>query len=439
LALDWARVWVPILESTRAAPVLQAIADALRVPPPPYGGRLRDDALAVALFSREPGFALYHAYAGGADHEDLARECLATAVERLQFALHRPYFAYGFSGLAWTLQHLGGWIVEAEEDSLEALDIAVATVVDSSESYPDYALAKGLVGYAIYAYERLPRPRARATLERIVERLVAEGERSDAGLTWRIPVERVNPNAVDEYPNGMLVVGVMEGTVGVISALAAAARVGIAAADAAISEALSWVATQVRDGVPAVAGGKIVPPSWAHGGVGIAAALLATGRPDCRELGLALGRNAVAQPVEVRDASFMRGSAGIAHSFNRLYQATGDDAYRTAACAWLEHVLAQYRPNTGCGGYLFWGDEWVADYIPELIGGWIEQAGLLEGIAGVGLVLLAATTAVEPQWDRCMLLSTKHDLATTSRGRRPRPSVGGHPRDRRRGSRRVRS
>ena len=432
-------MWVPILASTRAATVLQAIDDALRVPPPPYGGRLRDDALAVSLFGREPGFALYHAYAGGADHEDLARECLTTAVERLQLALHRPYFAYGFSGLAWTLQHLDGWNRRGRRRQPSTRSISQsATVVDSNASCPDFALAKGLVGYAIYAHERLPRPRARATLERIVERLVAQGERSDAGLAWRIPVERVNPNTVDQYPNGMLVVGAMEGTTGVISALAAAARVGITAAEAAIAEALPWIATHVRAGVPAVAGGKIVPPSWAHGGVGIAAALLATGRPDCRELGLAVARDALAQPVEVRDASFMRGSAGVAHSFNRIYQATGDDAYRVAACAWLEHVLAQHRPSTPCGGYVFWGDEWVADYIPELVGGWIEQAGLLEGIAGVGLVLLAATTAVEPKWDRCMLLSTRHDLATTSRERRPRPSVGRHPRDRRRGARRVR-
>jgi hypothetical protein len=32
-------------------------------------------------------------------------------------------------------------------------------------------------------------------------------------------------------------------------------------------------------------------------------------------------------------------------------------------------------------------------------------SGLLNGLAGIGLALLAATTPIEPRWDRLLLLS----------------------------------
>ena len=34
-----------------------------------------------------------------------------------------------------------------------------------------------------------------------------------------------------------------------------------------------------------------------------------------------------------------------------------------------------------------------------------EDIGLLDGTSGIGLVLLAAVSAIEPTWDECFLLS----------------------------------
>jgi hypothetical protein len=37
--------------------------------------------------------------------------------------------------------------------------------------------------------------------------------------------------------------------------------------------------------------------------------------------------------------------------------------------------------------------------------GWRAEPGLLTGTAGVGLALLAATTPIEPAWDRALLVA----------------------------------
>src|SRR5712692_6145954 len=37
---------------------------------------------------------------------------------------------------------------------------------------------------------------------------------------------------------------------------------------------------------------------------------------------------------------------------------------------------------------------------------WEDDPGILTGAAGIALALLAATTSIEPEWDRMLLLST---------------------------------
>ena len=48
---------------------------------------------------------------------------------------------------------------------------------------------------------------------------------------------------------------------------------------------------------------------------------------------------------------------------------------------------------------------WIVGEGEEL--GWRPDPGFLTGSAGVGLVLLAATTPVEPEWDRVLLTDVR--------------------------------
>ena len=56
------------------------------------------------------------------------------------------------------------------------------------------------------------------------------------------------------------------------------------------------------------------------------------------------------------------------------------------------------QPGEGVGGFLFESFEnGEARAVSEL--------GILQGSAGIGLSLLAATTSIEPEWDRMLLTS----------------------------------
>jgi hypothetical protein len=116
---------------------------------------------------------------------------------------------------------------------------------------------------------------------------------------------------------------------------------------------------------------------------------------------LALVRKSAARPQRtcgVIDAGLCHGAAGLAHLFNRVHQASGDEALRSAARAWIGHTLDYRKPGQGSAGFLIYGPR--PESPREL--GWIADDSFLAGTAGIGLALLAAITPVEPRWDRVL-------------------------------------
>lgn len=114
-----------------------------------------------------------------------------------------------------------------------------------------------------------------------------------------------------------------------------------------------------------------------------------------------IARSAAATPLEaagVRDGGFCHGAAGNAHLFNRLYQATGEAAFKIVALQYLEELLSLRREGRGIGGYEAW-----APGMGDEVDPWKPEPGLLEGGAGIALVLISALHPVLPDWDRFLL------------------------------------
>ena len=114
-------------------------------------------------------------------------------------------------------------------------------------------------------------------------------------------------------------------------------------------------------------------------------------RPRLRRAPGGIGRGVI-------DAGICHGAAGAAHLFNRLYQATGESGLPgggpllVRAGSWPTASRAR-----GWAGFQMW----VVGEGEELA--WRSDPGFLTGSSGVGLALLAAATAVEPEWDRMLL------------------------------------
>jgi hypothetical protein len=125
------------------------------------------------------------------------------------------------------------------------------------------------------------------------------------------------------------------------------------------------------------------------------------GEPAWEQGALEIARRAAERAPKtagVVDAGLCHGAAGLGHLFNRMFQATGETQFNEAATFWFERALEMRRPAEGIGGFS------ARDRVDGETR-WVDDPGILTGAAGIALALLAATTPIEPAWDRMLLVS----------------------------------
>ena len=153
--------WSPILKGAlaeRAATAVTAVAGAIRERPLP--------AQRSSLAGGEAGIALFYAYLDrvrpGAGHDEAAQEWLDRALDTLASAAQGSGLYGGFTGVAWVAEHLRRLEEDEdpEEDPNEDIDAALLKVLRQSPWRNDFDLTGGLVGYAVYALDWLPRSAA---------------------------------------------------------------------------------------------------------------------------------------------------------------------------------------------------------------------------------------------------------------------------------------
>jgi hypothetical protein len=423
------RTWSPILEGAAAARATAAVtAVAGAIGEAPLSVRRAGSCLAAG----EAGVALFFDYLDrarpGAGYGEIAWRRLDRAIDDLASSRQSPGLFSGFTGISWVAEHLhrGSAASQpsapgpaAEDDPNADIDAALLDHLRRAPWTYHFDLTTGLVGYGVYALERLPRSSAVACLELVVERLAEIAQPRPAGLAWFTPCDMLPEPHRPLYPQGVEDLGVAHGTPGVIAMLARICAAGVAAEQARslLAGGVSWLLAQklpaARHSVfPSAVGPAVrswpARTAWCYGDPGIAVALLAAGRtmdePAWEREALALARTVARRPPEscgVDDAGLCHGAAGLGHLLNRLYQATGDPELLAAARAWFGRTLGHWEPGRGLGGFLaFTAPEDDSD---QLV--WNEDPGFLVGSAGMALALLAATSSVDPAWDRLLLLS----------------------------------
>jgi hypothetical protein len=448
--------WQPLLQDAlkdRALESVQAIVDDLApLSLAPAGN--------PSLAGGTAGLALLYGYLARTQG---APDYAATAVRLLQQATaavaDKPGSASlygGLTGVGWALAHLRGRLpgLDGEED-LAAIDEVLLDHLCQSPWSDDYDLISGLVGFGVYALERVARPepskgvgpgartpfedsgRATQCLQRVVDRLAETAEHSVEGFTWKTSSALIHPEDRGMFPRGYYNLGLAHGVPGVVALLgqvcAAVSRLvpgesgdGPETARALQEGAVQWLLARQGAGgfaawlEPGKDADKPAPLGWCYGDPGVAAALLGAARCVAKSAwereAQAIARRASRRPADqagVVDAGLCHGAAGLGHLFNRMFQATGEAGLAEAARFWFEQALTMRRPGRGIGGY----EAWLPGDMT-----WVTQPGLLIGAAGIALVLLAAATPLEPCWDRMMLVNIPPKIEKRGLGSFQRPN-----------------
>jgi lantibiotic biosynthesis protein len=387
--------WQPLVEGETARQAVVAAEEIAR----DLAGEGVQTALGLSLSQGRTGLALFFAYLeqslGWAEAGERAQHHLDQAISDLAAEqVPAAGLYHGFAGVAWVAEHLTcGETLPGDEDPNADIDAALLSILHRTPWQGEFDLLGGLVGWGVYALERMPRDSAVAMLHQVVARLDECADRQPRGITWRDP-----RNAMRRPDAGMA-----HGVAGVIALLArmlqegAASREAVSLLNASVDGILNRADLEEADGEADLA--------WCAGDAGLSVALLAAGRASGRdECELAARRLAAGAAARYPDdpggdPALCHGTAGLSHLFHRLYQATGDPALLAAAHRWLQRTLARRRPGEGIGGYRRRGRQADGHL------GWTTDPGFLGGAAGIGLALLAAATPVEPEWDRLLLLS----------------------------------
>ena len=289
-------------------------------------------------------------------------------------------------------------------------------------SVGEFDVISGCAGVGAYLLSRRENPSAAAELEAVLRAIVALAGGAGPRPRWWTPAHLLfDEETAAMYPHGNLNCGLAHGIPGPLAlmALAFAGGIRVPGIEEAADRLGVWLITNRADDTWGVNWPYSVPltpeglpdrsaraygPSrtaWCYGAPGVARALwlagLAFARRAWRELALEAMQAVYRRPEAARyidSPTFCHGVAGLLQITLRFAHETRLPVFTDAAADLTEWLMSAFEPDSVLG-YRNW----------EPGGTRVDQPGLLDGAPGVLLTLLAASSAVEPAWDRVFLLS----------------------------------
>lgn len=351
---------------------------------------------------------------------DASAPWLDIAIEHLNFAAsqvsaHAPIYQFGgICGFGWAYAHTTNIITTIAqcdiEDPLIEVDQLVREKMEQITDNGSYDLIGGLVGVGVYFLERFPAASATDGLSRILECLAFRAERSTAGIAWHTPPELLPAYQRSLCPSGHYNLGMAHGHPAVIRFLLELIETGIQVplASQLLDEAILWIINQRQPsgrgalyGYWVAEGSRPIPPrlGWCYGDLGVAIAIYQTGERLGRTAWVEFAeeiliRTTLQSTGHVRAETLCHGALGVAHMYRRLLHSSESIEYRMAALHYYERALAIIAERNQ--------DRAAREHEHE---NGAEATSMLESDVGIALALLAATTPIEPQWDRRLMLS----------------------------------
>ena len=354
---------------------------------------------------------------------------LAAAVVGAERARDLPLGAFtGLSGVAfaaWALARSGlryRRLLRSLDDTLLPQVIAEARALENMDGMPvgAFDVISGASGIGAYLLCRRQEPRVAETLDAILTGLVALSDGDGGRRRFRTPSRFLPADMAAVSPYGNLNCGLAHGVPGLLALLALAYRTGarVPGQGDAINRLGTWLVrhrTHDRWGVswptfvPLDADGVERPTSdrepsrtaWCYGSPGIARALWLAGdalsQPHLQTLAVEAMDAVFRRPVTQRgidSPTFCHGVAGLLQITLRFAHDTGLPAFTAQAAALARQISDHYEEDSILGFRSL-----------EPGGNRVEQPGLLDGVPGVVLTLLAASMPGEPIWDRLFLLA----------------------------------
>jgi len=337
---------------------------------------------------------------------------LSEIFEKIESGFNYPTFAGGLAGIGWIVEFLvENDFIDADTDEIIGnLDDFLYPLMLDYVRKGNFDYLHGAVGLGMYFLKRQSNKDSQKYLIELVNELNKIAIKDECGVRWLSDLDL-------EKNLKRFNLSLSHGLASIIAFLSKLYKQGIA--KEIVLELLNGSVKYLLNQQLDISIFRSNFPSWIHekesstnsrlawcyGDLGIGMSLWLAGNNTNNEEFKSTAIKILLHSTErknlsengVVDAGLCHGTAGIAHIYNRMYGYTKNEEFKKAALYWFEETLKMAKFDDGLVGYKVWRT-------PEH-GGWQNEYGFLEGIAGIGLSLMSGVSDIKPKWDECLLLS----------------------------------
>jgi lantibiotic modifying enzyme len=316
----------------------------------------------------------------------------------------------GYTGLFWVINLLKkGSYLDLEEEELEVLQRLTYTNIEKS-NVKGYDFFSGYLGQYLFLTE-YPSYQKKASIL-VINKLNAAAIKDDSFYRWLDydAIRSFNLNTESTCYN----IGLAHGIPSIIVMLSIAYKyTGSTLALNMLDKAIDWLCSinnkdslfqypeLLVDNVPH----KEISKSrlgWCYGDLSVGYSLYLVSRnlksKKYRNLSLSIIETTLKRDRangNLTDHTLCHGTTGIAHMYSRLYNFENNPSYLDASLYWYNETIRDFNDfDINSIKTSTWYEE---DYK--------NRSGLFTGITGIALSLISAIHPIEPNWDRCFLLS----------------------------------
>lgn len=314
-------------------------------------------------------------------------------------------YSTGISGALWFINYLNNLSVIDNNDVIDD-DIrckAIKEAINAVEKHQDYDPLHGAIGLLNFYF--LENVKFDHLIISFLEKLHEISIKTENGYYWIEPAYMKTESK--ECCNVNL--GLAHGQIGIIAFLLKCKQRNISAPilDELIHGAIAYfISTTHQIGISKMPSRVIDDAAiyahqlaWCYGGLSSAYIILKVGKLYANEAYITYAMDllsALANPnyyeaITLADTSLCHGTSSTAYLFGKLYKETEDIKFKIASDYWINKTCEQLNVTFNSSTILSH-----------------NEYGLLEGISGVGLVLIAYLNNFEEgstSWDSCLYLS----------------------------------
>ncbi len=381
------------------------------------------DVTDVGVMSGLSGIALfqfyYSKYLDVDKHSDIGIEMISNCIEKINDGYSTPTFCSGIAGLGWAIQHLKTMdFIDLDCDSLlSQFDNYLCNQMILDFNQGDYDFMHGALGYAFYFLNRFRhtedkdlKKRYQSYLSESIISLKSLSVSKDKTLKWKSDLDIVKSKKVYNL-------SLSHGMSSIINFLSRLHEIDIFKKETeelvlgGINYILSFENTNPQNIslFPNWIEKNVLPEynsriAWCYGDLGIGLSLLRAGKSlgdiplqnhALEILHLTATRN-LPHNTLVYDAGVCHGSYGNALIYKRLFQKSNETSFKKSLNFWIEDGIQKAIHQDGYAGYKQWN---------AFKKSWTTELSLLEGIAGIGLVIIDCLSNEPNSWDECLMIS----------------------------------